>query len=89
MAVPQSKTTSKRLETLFSKSDRAEVAALLVEDCADNLPSWRDGTQEGLERIRFAVLKLSEGTLQRCLIVPGTNGSISSVGSDFGYPAAL
>ena len=43
------------------------MAALLVEDCADNLPSWRDGTLDGLERIRFAVLKLSEGNLQKLL----------------------
>ena len=52
---------------LFSRSDHAEAATLLVEDCADNLPLWPEGTPDGLERIRFAVLKLSEGNLEELL----------------------
>ena len=54
--------TLSRIETLFPQ-DRDEVERLLREECADNLPLWVETTPEGLERIRFAVLKLSNGDI--------------------------
>jgi len=65
MAVGLSDGTHLRLEMLFAPDDRPEAAALLVEDCADNLPFSEDATPAGLERVRFAVLKLSGGDLAK------------------------
>lgn len=48
---------------LFHGPNVELAAELLVEQCADNLPLWVDTDPQGLERIRFAVLKLSHGDL--------------------------
>jgi hypothetical protein len=48
---------------LFNGTDLELAADLLVEQCADNLPLWVNADPQGLERIRFAVLKLSHGDL--------------------------
>lgn len=37
---------------------------LLEQDCAEALPLWSDATETGLERVRFAILKLSGGSLE-------------------------
>jgi hypothetical protein len=63
--VPLSPETLRRVDRLFSPAHRAEASRVLVEECGDNLPLWYDNTPEGLERIRFAVLKLSTGDLDR------------------------
>jgi len=63
MAVGLSKPTIDRVDDVFPGADRKLVRQLLEQDCADTLPSWRKATPSGLERIRFAVLKLSGGTL--------------------------
>ena len=51
-----------RIRALFSPEDYERVAALLREECGDNLP-FCDAPDRGplIERIRCAVLKLSEG----------------------------
>jgi len=64
MAVPLSSTTEQRLSAMFPGSQERDQARWLLEhECADELPLWWDVTSTGLERIRFAVLKLSEGSL--------------------------
>ena len=55
--------TRRRLEALFPIECRARAEALLVEECGANLPFQADATPETLERIRFATLKLSRGTV--------------------------
>jgi ABC-type siderophore export system fused ATPase/permease subunit len=52
-----------RLEILFSQADWAEAERLLVEECSENLPLMSDDNTRLIERIRFAVLKLSEGQM--------------------------
>ena len=42
---------------------RQEAAELLITRCGANLPLWRETDPRGLERIRFAALKLSDGDL--------------------------
>lgn len=42
---------------------RQTAAELLVVECGVNLPLWRGTDPQGLERIRFAALKLSNGDL--------------------------
>jgi hypothetical protein len=55
--------TERRLDALFVGADRHTAATLLVARCGANLPLWIPADPEGLERIRFAVLKLSGGDL--------------------------
>jgi hypothetical protein len=58
--------TQERIDLLFKeKIDREEVARLLIEECGNNLPFLQDLDEHGLERFRFAVLKLSEGDLAK------------------------
>jgi hypothetical protein len=51
---------------MFMEPERQAVAHLLVTECGDNLPLWHDKDPQGLERIRFAVLKLSNGSMPEC-----------------------
>ena len=48
---------------IFSSQDQAEVANTLANDCAENLPFMEHQNEYGLERVRFAVLKLSRGSI--------------------------
>ena len=67
MGVELSFGTLKRLERIFSAEDRAVVADLLVNECGENLPGCEGATSTSLERIRFAVLKVSEGSTSKLL----------------------
>ena len=62
--VELSHATIERLKLLFESTTYERAAEILREQCADNLPLWRAATPEGLERIRFAVLKLCKGEVQ-------------------------
>ena len=62
-SIPLSAETQRRLDALFVEPDRQTVSELLVTQCGDNLPLWHDKDPHGLERIRFAALKLSNGSL--------------------------
>jgi hypothetical protein len=55
--------TEALVERLFSPGDRAEAARLLDEECGNNLPFLGKLDDVGLERFRFAALKLSRGNL--------------------------
>ena len=61
--IPLSSETQRRLDALFVERDRQTVAQLLITQCGDSLPLWHDKDPLGLERIRFAALKLSNGSL--------------------------
>jgi hypothetical protein len=65
MAPPLSPETRRRLERLFGPKRRAEAERLLSEDCGNNLPSCGKLDAIGMERIRFAALKVSGGRLDR------------------------
>jgi hypothetical protein len=65
MTVILSDGTLKRLERLFVDADRAGVVDLLVNQCGSNLPFCESSTPTSLERIRFAVLKLSDGNIAK------------------------
>jgi len=51
--------TGERVAILFGPNDIELVSSLLIEECGQNLTEY----PELLERIRFAVLKLSQGDL--------------------------
>jgi hypothetical protein len=61
--VPLSPETQRRLDAMFSVADRPTAESLLVAYCGDELPFSQDEDMYQLERVRFAVLKLSEGKL--------------------------
>lgn len=50
---------------MFPESERREVAQLLVAECGDNLPFADTLGESGIERIRFAVLKIGAGSIER------------------------
>jgi hypothetical protein len=59
-----SKATWERLRRLFPPQQQEEAARLLADECGNNLPFCEDLDPVGLERIRFAVLKLSGGNIE-------------------------
>lgn len=61
--IPLSSETRRRVDALFDGPAREAAAELLITQCAANLPLWVNPDERGLERIRFAVLKLGNGDL--------------------------
>ena len=53
-----------KIRTAFSPSDQDRVAMLLMHECADNLPFLEKTEAEDLQRIRLAVITLSQGQLK-------------------------
>ena len=62
--IPLSPGTRERVEILFEREDVTTVTRMLEEEVTQ-YP--RDATPQGLERLRFAVLRGSEGDLDRFL----------------------
>lgn len=60
-----SDTTIERIDALFPADERAEVEEFLKTECGDNLPFCRNSDKHQMERIRFAVLKLSKGEMKK------------------------
>ena len=52
---------------LFEPPTAAVVEGLLADECGSNLPLYKPATPEGLERVRFAVLKISNGNEEKFL----------------------
>lgn len=57
--------TRARIRALFPQSDWPAVQELLLHECGDNLPFVEPQFGRLAERIRFAVLKLSGGDLEK------------------------
>jgi hypothetical protein len=55
--------TLRIVERLFPADQQAGIRKLLVEECGANLPFCETQDGAGLERVRFAVLMLSQGDL--------------------------
>jgi len=67
-AITTTATTQSVIRSLFGPADRSAVADLLEQQCGVNLPltgRWQDAE---FERLRLAVLKLSEGRIERLRI---------------------
>ena len=70
MAAELTDATVKRIAKLFSPADQGLVSTRLIEECADTLPGFTPADSADIERVRFAVLKLSGGdfnALQRAI----------------------
>jgi hypothetical protein len=61
--VDLSEGTKELIARLFAPSDRQEAAVLLSEKCGFNLSGTRGWPERGFERIQFAAIKVSGGTL--------------------------
>ena len=88
MGVPLSKSTRDRLLALFTEAEVEAAEQLIVSSCAENLPLIHDASPEGLERIRFAVLKLSDGDLDKlwnAVELAKTDWRDALVSAGFGY----
>lgn len=57
--------TMKRVRRLFAAQQVDEVVRLLTDACGRNLPFLENLDAVGLERVRFAALKVSEGRIDR------------------------
>ncbi len=53
------------LAVMFEPQDHAAAEELLTRDCAENLPLWYDISPVGLDRVRFAAWRVSDGSLER------------------------
>ena len=61
-----SRRTEKLLEKLFPDVETKNLAGnILVIECGDNIPFCKDSSPEDMERIRFSVIKLSNGDLNK------------------------
>ena len=61
-----SRKTEQVLEKSFPDMETRElVADILVNECGDGIPFCEDSSPEEMERIRFSVLKLSAGDLDK------------------------
>lgn len=63
--IPLSGQTLRRLHALFAAGECEAAEQLLIERCGDALPLTGSADENFWERIRFAVLKLSAGDLQK------------------------
>jgi hypothetical protein len=59
--------TSALIDLLFPAQERETVYQILAEECGQNLPFMQDAGDLSLERVRFAVLKISQGDPDRLL----------------------
>ena len=57
--------TVQLINNLFVKADRQEASKLLKFECADNIAFNNGNNSIGMERIRFAAIKLSQGNLAK------------------------
>lgn len=62
-----SEATIERINALFSIEERREVGDLLTVECGDNIPFCENNDKYQMERIRFSVLKLSKGDMQKLI----------------------
>jgi len=60
-----SEDTHALIERMFPPELRAQVVDLLTRECGNNLPFAESLEEYGLERVRFAALKMSGGDLDK------------------------
>jgi len=54
-----------KIQELFPPEQHDEVATILETECGNNLPFLERETPYGLERFRFAALKLNDGKMEK------------------------
>ena len=59
--------TRQLVEKIFNPKQIAEVTQWLEDECGNNIPFCDKSDEYEMERIRFAVLKLSHGNIKKLL----------------------
>jgi hypothetical protein len=62
---PLSQTTEKIIYKMFPITNQNEVREILINKCGNNLPFLLESDENGVERVRFAALKISQGKLEK------------------------
>lgn len=62
---PLTQPTEERIAWLFVPADQNMVRTILRDECGNNLPLYPTSSEQEVERIRFAVLKLSAGSVDK------------------------
>lgn len=78
--------TRRLVECVFALEHRSAAVTLLESRCGSGLPFMREATPQALERLRFAALKLSQGSLDelaRAVDVANTDWRDVLVAADF------
>jgi len=57
MPIPLSSRVQKLIAVLFSEPERSRIAERLETEASENIPFHEDATPEGMDRVRFAILK--------------------------------
>jgi hypothetical protein len=65
MTTPLTKEVKFRISLLFQPNEIDSASELLANECGNNLPFCSKTTPAGLNRVRIAALKLSEGKLAK------------------------
>ena len=60
--VPFSPVNEERMQRLFPLQEWEQIRTALLDECGENIPGWQ---MAGLERLRCAVLKISDGELSK------------------------
>jgi len=60
-----SERTIELVAALFTGEQATQAEQILMYECADNIPFCEQNDKFQMERIRFSVLKLSEGRMDR------------------------
>jgi hypothetical protein len=64
-SIPLTISTRAKLDQLFPQEQRSEAVDLLEVKCGGGLPLIEAQGAEGIERIRCAALKISDGSLEK------------------------
>jgi hypothetical protein len=84
--------TERLVQVLFAQEHHASVLALLRTQCGAGVHFGPSPTPESMERLRFAVLKLSEGSMEklaRALEVANIDWRDVLVAAGFGHDALI
>jgi hypothetical protein len=76
------------VEVAFPEKDRKDAADLLERECGDQVPFSADLKPADMERIRFAVIKLSKGHIREMpqwIKLARTDWRDLFMAADFGY----
>ena len=73
MTIPLSKRTVRLADALFDEPLLAQLKETLVTSVGDTIPFCKNQTPEGVERIRFAVLKLVKNGGNVADLINGNN----------------
>ena len=83
-----SKDTERLIEIIFPSILHSQVIKAITKECSENIPFCENATPENMERIRFSVLKLSEGkmdVLQQAIDMAKLDWRDLFMNAGFGY----